>query len=132
MAAEYLVPITATKGQCKGHIVTKIAPLLVDEGGRSATSATLSWRSRQQIEEHTRRAIEEHAGREFDDETWQRIALTQKQVNANPRLKREVITKTDDRYKPAKRYRRSNARRIKQRFSYGWCEVARRPPARAA
>jgi hypothetical protein len=115
LAAEYLVPITATKGQCKGHIVTKVAPLLVDEDRCVGYIGDHELRGPgEQIESHTRRAIEEHALRAFDDTTWERIALTQAQVDANPRLKREVITKTDNRYNPARKYKAVECEAIKQ------------------
>jgi len=116
LAAEYLVPITATKGQCKGHIVTKVAPLLFDNERHIGYIGDHELRGpADQIEGHSRHAIEEHAIREFDDETWQRIALTQAQVAADPRLAAEVITKIDNRYKPAKAYEAVECEAIKQR-----------------
>ena len=38
------------------------------------------------------------------DGSWERIALTQEQVDANPRLSGLVITKKDNRYKPHREY----------------------------
>ena len=57
-----------------------------------------------QIEQNTKRYIEEHTGRTFGPDEWTKIALTEKQVKASPRLKRLAITKLDKRYKPAKEY----------------------------
>lgn len=116
LAAEYLVPLTATKGMCKAHIVTKIAPLLSD--GERAVGYIGDHEIRgpgEQIEAHTRRAIEEHADREFDETTWERIALTQAQVDANPRLAAEVIEKIDRRFKPPRPYEAVECEAIKQR-----------------
>jgi hypothetical protein len=115
LAAEYLTPITATKGQCKGHLVTKVAPLLVDDDRHVGYIGDHELRGPgEQIEAHTRRAIEEHAGRQFDSATWQRIALTQEQVDADRRLAAEVIVKADNRYKPAKHYKAVECEAIKQ------------------
>ena len=115
-AAEFLVPITATKGQCKGHIVNEIAPLLRDERRSVGYIGDHELRGpADQIEAHTRRAIEEHAGRTFDAASWQRIALTQEQVDADPRLAAEVIEKKDNRYNPPKVYQAVECEAIKQR-----------------
>jgi hypothetical protein len=115
LASEYLVPITATKGQCKGHIVNSIAPLLEDEDRTVAYIGDHEIRGpADQIEAHTRRAIEEHANRTFDEESWTRIALTQDQVDNDPRLRAEVIEKVDNRYKPAKTYQAVECEALKQ------------------
>jgi hypothetical protein len=102
IAMEYLAPITATNGQCGGFLVTDVVPMLRDNdrpvlyigdyeiGGPA-----------DQIEDNTRRYIEEHTGRRID---WTRIALTQAQVDADPRLLRLVITKSDKRTKPPRSY----------------------------
>ena len=59
LAAEYLVPVTATKGQCKGHIVNSIAPLLEDPSRMVAYIGDYELRGpADQIEAHTRRTIE--------------------------------------------------------------------------
>jgi hypothetical protein len=57
-----------------------------------------------QIEANTRRYLERHAGRTFTEETWSRVALTAKQVNASKRLLGLAITKIDRRYKPPREY----------------------------
>jgi hypothetical protein len=116
LAGEYLVPITATKGQCKGHIVNEIAPLLEDDRRIVGYIGDYELRGpADQIEAHTRRAIEEHAGRTFDESSWERIALTKEQVDSDPRLKAEVIEKVDNRYKPPKRYEAVECEALKQR-----------------
>jgi hypothetical protein len=118
-AAEYLVPITAVRGQCKGFIVTEIVPLLED--GRRVLYIG-DWELRgpgEQIEEHTKRTIEEHADREFDGSDWERLALTTEQVEANPRLRELTITKSDTRYKPAKEYEAFECEAIGQTILQG-------------
>jgi hypothetical protein len=104
LAYEYVVPITATNGQCGGFIVTDIAPLLhVDRRVLYIGDHELRGPA-DQIETNTRRYIEEHAERSFEPGEWTKIALTERQVKASPRLKRLSITKLDHRYKPAKQY----------------------------
>jgi hypothetical protein len=44
-----------------------------------------------QIEQNTRRYIEEHTRRTFAEGEWTKIALTEKQVHASPRLKRSKL-----------------------------------------
>jgi hypothetical protein len=102
---EYLCPITATNGQSGGFIVTDIVPLL--KGNKRKVLYVGDYELRgpaDQIEQNTKRYIEEHTGRTFGEGEWTKIALTEKQVNASPRLKRLSITKVDKRNKPAKVY----------------------------
>jgi hypothetical protein len=67
-----------------------------------------------QIEAHTRRVLERHAEREFTAETWRKIALTEEQVRRSPRLRKEEITKFDNRYKPPKAYQAVECEALKQ------------------
>jgi hypothetical protein len=103
ITAEYLAPITATNGQCGGFLVTDVVPVL-----RGNDRPVLYIGDHEiggpadQIEDNTRRYIEEHAKRSID---WTRIALTQTQVDADPRLLRLVIDKTDRRTKPPRKYK---------------------------
>ena len=103
LAYQYLVPITATNGQCGGFIVTDIVPLL--KGNRRVRYVgDFELRGpADQIEQNTKRYIEEHTSRVFGDR-WMKIALTEQQVKANKRLERLSITKLDKRYRPAKEY----------------------------
>jgi hypothetical protein len=102
ITSEYLAPITATNGQCGGFLVTDVVPLL-----RRNDRPVLYIGDHEiggpadQIEDNTRRYVEEHAQRSID---WTRIALTQTQVDADPRLLRLVIRKADKRTKPARSY----------------------------
>jgi hypothetical protein len=105
LAYEYLTPITATGGQCGGFIVTDIVPLL--RGNKRKVLYVGDYELRgpaDQIEQNTKRYIEEHTGRAFGPNEWTKIALTEQQVQASPRLRRLAITKLDKRCKPAKEY----------------------------
>lgn len=105
LAYEYGVPIAPTGGQCGGFLVNKVAPLL-----RGNNRPVLYIGDHEiggpadQIEANTRRKLEEHAARDFREGTWERLGLTQAQVDANPRLTDLVIKKTDRRYKPSRTY----------------------------
>jgi hypothetical protein len=106
IAGEYLAPITATNGQAGGFLVTDVVPLINDDdrevlyiGDHEVDGPA------DQIEANTRRYLDKHSSRiSFDEATWTRIALTQAQVDANPRLLELVIEKSDSRYKPARKY----------------------------
>jgi hypothetical protein len=104
-AYEYLTPITATGGQCGGFLVNEVVPLLTGNNRKVLYVGDCELRGpADQIEQNTKRYIEEHAGRSFGPDEWVKIALTEQQVNASARLKREKITNLDKRYKPAKEY----------------------------
>jgi hypothetical protein len=115
LAGEYLVPITATAGQCGGHLVTEVAPRLEDNERRVGYIGDFEIRGpAEQIETNTRRVLERHAYRDFEDGSWERIALTQKQVNRTPRLRRLAISKVDRRNKPPKVYEAIECEAMKQ------------------
>jgi len=105
IASNYLAPITATNGQCGGFLVTDIVPLLKSNDRRVLYIGDFEIRGpADQIEANTRRYLEKHAGREFDSETWTKIALTEAQVEADKSLLELKIEKTDKRYRPPKPY----------------------------
>ena len=115
LAGQYLVPITATGGQCGGFLVNEVAPLLAGNERRVGYIGDFEIRGpADQIEANTRRVLIRHAERDFCDGTWERIALTQAQVNRSLRLKRLAITKLDNRYKPPKRYQAIECEAMKQ------------------
>jgi hypothetical protein len=102
IAAEYLAPITATNGQCGGFLVTDVVPLLRGNDRSVLYIGDHELRGpADQIEANTRRYIERHTGRSV---AWERIALTEEQVEADPRLLGLVITKHDRRFKPPRAY----------------------------
>lgn len=114
LTSEYLVPITGTGGHAHGFLVTEVAPLLKGNERRVGYIGDFEIRGpADQIEANTRRVLERHAGRSFDD-TWERIALTQAQVNRSPRLRDMAITKYDRRNKPAKAYEAIECEAMKQ------------------
>jgi hypothetical protein len=105
IADEYLCPVTATGGQCGGHIVNEIVPLLVDNERKVLYLG--DWEERgpgEQIEANTRSYIEQHARRTFTRETWIKVALTSEQVARSPRLRQATIDKLDRRHKPPHSY----------------------------
>ena len=101
IAGDYLAPI-ATNGQCGGFLRTDVAPHLISnsrpvlyigdhEVGGPADS----------IEANTQRVLEDYCERPIE---WTRIPLTQTQVDADSRLLKLVIDKTDRRFKPPRHY----------------------------
>jgi hypothetical protein len=106
IAYTYLTPITATNGQCGGFLVTDVVPFLRGNNREVLYIGDLELRGpADQIEANTRRYLEEHTGRRFvTGADWTKIALTQEQVDADPRLLDLTIDKTDKRYKPPKPY----------------------------
>jgi hypothetical protein len=105
LAYEYLIPITATNGQCGGFIRTDIAPLLTERRKVLYVGDYELRGPADQIEANTRRAIEKHTGRKFIvGKDWSKIALAERQVKASVRLQRLSIVKLDKRYKPPKEY----------------------------
>jgi hypothetical protein len=116
LASDYLVPIAPTGGQCGGFLVNEVAPLLKGNNRRVLYVGDNELRGpADQIEANTRRVLERHAGREFNAETWEKIALTDAQVKANPRLRKLVITKFDNRYKPPRAYQAVECEALKQK-----------------
>jgi hypothetical protein len=117
VAAEYLCPITATGGQCGGHIVNEIVPLLKNNERKVLYIGDCEERGPgDQIEANTRRYIEKHAKRTFTPETWIKVALTPEQVARSPRLRRLTARSiaATDRRAPT---RRSSAKRSGRRSS---------------
>jgi hypothetical protein len=103
--SEYLAPNAPSGGQCHGFLVNEIAPQLKDNNRRVRYVGDYELRGpADQIEAHTRKVLERHTGRKFTPETWEKIALTESQVRARPRLRKLEITKYDRRYKPPKAY----------------------------
>lgn len=95
VAAEYLCPIAPTNGQVGGFLRTKIAPKL-RPGQRVLYLGDLDL-SGGQIEANTRRVLEQLVGGTL---RWERVAITQQQVNRRPRLRELTIRKADKRYNP--------------------------------
>ena len=90
LVREYAVQIAATNGQCGGFLHTKIAPILSPDQ-RVLYLGDLDL-SGGQIEDNTRHVLEREA---CDELAWERLALTQKQVDE---YDLPVIEKHDRRY----------------------------------
>lgn len=106
IASEYLVPITATKGQCGGFLVNKVVPLLRRDRPVLYIDDFELRGPGEQIEDNTRRRLERHLNKEIK---WERIALTKEQVDADPHLQSLVIDKIDRTIHP-RPMRQSSAR----------------------
>ena len=132
-AAQYACPITFTSGQCRAHLINRVAPnLKVGQRVISLVDADLSGGI---IEDHSQRVLIEHAPlwatslrqsqlratrsrrRTGTPHTtlWERLALTQAQVDADERLQRLVIQKTDKRFRPPRPYEAVELETIGQR-----------------
>ena len=90
VCAEYCVPIASTNGQCRGFLHTKVAPLMF-AGQKVLYLGDLDLCGGD-IEDNTRDVLERIVG-ELD---WERLALTQEQVDA---YQLPSITKRDKRFK---------------------------------
>jgi hypothetical protein len=95
-ASAYACPIASTNGQCRGFLVSQVAPTLAD-GQRVLYVGDFDWCG-QQIETATRRTLTEHTGLSLP---WERVALTAGQVDQHG-LRALVIRKPDKRYKPVR------------------------------
>jgi hypothetical protein len=104
LAYEFLVPITATGGQCGGFLVTDVVPRLRGKRWVRYIGDSELRGPAEQIEANTRDYIERHADRIFAPGEWTKVALTEAQVNRSSRLRALTITKLDNRYKPPKPY----------------------------
>jgi hypothetical protein len=83
LAYAYGADLAGLSGQCRGFLVTKIAPALTDDtrvlylGDLDDVGNQIEWT--------TRGVLEQATGRTFIEETWLRVALTEAQI---PKLKR--------------------------------------------
>jgi hypothetical protein len=117
IASDYTVPITATSGQAKAHLINEVAPNL--KPGQRVLYLGDADLSGGQIEDHTATVLVEYApewarsaggvlvpirpGSEvLVPRLWERLALTNEQVANSPELQRLIIRKEDHRYKPAR------------------------------
>lgn len=99
LAAVYACPITSTNGQCRGFLITKVAPAL--ERGQRVLYLGDWDRCGMQIEANARRTLVEHSEdwEDYDEdgeELWERVALTAAQVQQHSL---PVIQKRDGRYR---------------------------------
>jgi hypothetical protein len=89
LAPEYLCPVTATNGQAGGFLHTNVAPELRYNNRGVLYIGDFDWRGHK-IEDNTRRVLVQAADRPdlredeegwWDEDGWQRIALTAEQVD---------------------------------------------------
>lgn len=93
----YACPIASTNGQCKGFLVSEVAPTL--RPGQRVLYLGDFDRCGMQIEAATKRTLIEHSGLRGLVRRWERVALTRQQVEDNDL---PVISKADKRYRPVR------------------------------
>jgi hypothetical protein len=98
VAGEYLVDGAATGGQCHGFLVTNVATLLVGEDTRVLYVGDFD-DAGDDIEANTRAVLERHAKRTFDEDTWERVALTEAQTKMLKARGVQPVEKKDERYR---------------------------------
>jgi hypothetical protein len=120
LAYRYAVPITATSGQAKAHLINKVAPRL--KRGQRVIYLGDADLSGGLIEVHTNRVLIEHAprwaysaGGVLVPALWERLALSEEQVDADERLLGLAITKTDRRFDPPYEHRAVELETLGQR-----------------
>jgi hypothetical protein len=109
-AADYLVPLASTSGQCGGFLVTDLVPLLHHSERRVLYLGDWDWQG-QQIETNTRRVLERHVSRPI---AWERLAITAEQIDQHG-LRDRVITKVDSRYRPPRAHDAIETEALRQR-----------------
>jgi hypothetical protein len=98
LAREYLVPVTSSNGQCRGHLHTEVAPYLVE--GQRILSLTDYDLAGGHINDHSRRVLERLVG-PLD---WVRLAITREQAEALVARGVSMVNKVDKRHKPPLHY----------------------------
>ena len=106
-AGEYLVSIAPTGGQCRGFLITEVAPIL-EEGDLVLYLGDWDHQGHQ-IEANSRRVLEGIVG-PLD---WRRIAITEEQVEEHDL---PVIMKPDHRYKPVRYHEAVETEALGQRL----------------
>jgi hypothetical protein len=110
LADRYAVRLAPTGGQVAGFLHNKIAPML-NAGDRVLYIGDWDWQGHQ-IENNALRVLEREVGGDLD---WERIALTEEQVD-DPQygLRRLQIKKADRRYKPVRHHPAVETEALKQ------------------
>jgi hypothetical protein len=97
VAREYRVTVAPTGGQCNGFLRTRVAPYLMgDERVLYIGDHDLAGND---IEDNTRRVLEQETGRTLDEDTWERLMLTDEQCRQLVRKGVEPIQKEDRRFR---------------------------------
>jgi hypothetical protein len=95
VAQEYLAPVIPAGGMCRGYLVNEVVPLLEQRPCRVLYVGDKDLAG-SHIEENTRRVLEHHLGQSIP---WQRVALTDEQVEDLKTKGVQPICKKDRRYK---------------------------------
>jgi hypothetical protein len=114
VALDYLVSVVPCGGQCTGFLVTKAAPLLKDPRTRVLYLGDRDLCGND-IEAHTRDVLERHAGRAFDEDTWERLLLTEAQARDLRRRGVKPVRKTDHRFRDGRPHDAFEAEALGQR-----------------
>ena len=93
LAGRYACPIAPTNGQCRGFLITKVAPTL--RPGRRVLYLGDWDRGGHQIEAASRATLDEHAEDWDSQNLWERVALTEQQIMQH---NLPIIAKLDRRY----------------------------------
>ena len=108
IASRYRVRIASSGGQCAGFLHTTIAPVLkkaFKNGRLPPLVLTIGDYDLAggHIDANNRRVLEEEVGERFEEENWERVALTETQVeNLRETMGEDMpkVIKTDNRFKP--------------------------------
>jgi hypothetical protein len=106
IAQDYLCPIASTNGQTGGFLHSEVAPLI--EGGRRVFYLGDYDLSGDHIEANTRQVLSEYGALD-----WEKVAITGVQVREGG-FEADAVIKTDNRYKPARRFLAVETERLKQ------------------
>src|SRR5262249_16673012 len=117
IANRYRVQIASTNGQCGGFLHTKIAPLLENAVMSKNDLPQVLYLgdydlAGNQIEENNRSTLEKRLGISFE-ENWERVALTQAQVDD---YELPVIIKKDRRYSDERPHEAVETEALNQRL----------------
>jgi hypothetical protein len=94
---EYCVTVIGLGGQCNGFLRTKVASYLEEENTRVLYAGDHDLCGND-IEENSMRVLEHATGRTFDEDTWERLLLTDAQCRQLMRKGVEPIQKKDRRF----------------------------------
>jgi hypothetical protein len=113
VARQYLTAVTGV-GNCHGFLITRVARALADENTRVLYVGDYDGRGHD-IENHIQRVLERATGRTFDNDTWERVALTKDQTDDLRARGVEPIMKVDNRRRDKRPYEAYEAEALGQR-----------------
>jgi hypothetical protein len=113
VAQDYRVTVVPTGGQCNGFLRTQVADYVRDEDTRVLYAGDHDLAGNH-IEENTKRVLERETGRTFDEDTWERLLLTDEQCEEMRRNGIKPIQKKDNRFKDGRPHEAYEAESITQ------------------